>query len=85
MASNVKLKDIGELKCETRHEQGEWVVYYEDPDQPAGITARFGGGLKFRTSKDAVTGLAQDLRKRGYTGSMRNMKPAQATRNGVAG
>jgi hypothetical protein len=75
MASNVKLKDIGELKCETRHEQGEWVVYYEDPDQPAGITARFGG----------VTGLAQDLRKRGYTGSMRNMKPAQATRNGVAG
>lgn len=82
MAPNVK--SIGTLDCKTRHELGEWVVYYVDPDSP-GVESRFGGGRKFKTSHLAVTGLAVHLRSRGYTGSLRNVRPVQGRKHGVFG
>ena len=83
MASNVKLIDIGTVNVELKHEMGEWVLYYTDPDQPPGITARFGGGLKKRRPLDVQSALARDLRSRGYTGKIVNTRPALIRRGGV--
>ena len=89
MAANVKLKDIGELKCETRHQGLEWVVLYNDPDNPNSkrdmgqYISAWGFGKKYRNPKEALSGLAEDLRRRGYTGSLKNMKPTRVKRGGV--
>lgn len=89
MAANVKLTDLGEVLCETRHEGGEWIVFYDDPDNPnsgrglARFSSIFGAGLGCTKPKDVLTALATDFRKRGYTGSLKNTKPTYVKKHGV--
>lgn len=72
MAANVKLIDLGVLEIEPQRLQNEHVVHYVDPK--IGTEQVFGYGRSYRNDREAVTGLAQDLRKRGYTGTLRVKK-----------
>jgi hypothetical protein len=89
MASNVKLKDLGVIDCETRHQGGEWIVLYNDPDNPNAkknvgqFVSFFGAGHGYKKSILALSALGADLRKRGYTGTLHNIKPVMAKRGGV--
>lgn len=90
MAANVKLKDIGEIKCKTKYEGGEWLVLYNDPDNPnsgkghAEFVSIWGAGRRHRNPKEALCGLAVDLRRRQYTGNLKNLTPSRVKRGGDA-
>lgn len=90
MAANVKLKDLGEIECETRHQGGEWIILYNDPDNAnanrglAKFVSFFGAGYGFKKPILALSALGADLRKRGYSGTLKNIKPTVVKRGGVS-
>lgn len=83
------VRDIGEVRCETRHQGGEWIVLYNDPDDPNAnkgfgkFVSVFGAGRNFKKPKDALVALAADLRRRKYMGSLKNEKPTMIKKRGL--
>jgi hypothetical protein len=91
MAANVELIDIGEVKVEPRREGGEWFLLYTHPEDKRKMGNNFrelnsvyGAGRGHKKVRDALCGLAATLRKEGYTGTVKNMKPSRVKRGGDA-